>query len=82
MKLDDKISIENTDEMWVVHNGTIKVKFVRLSHACQYVVDNWASDAAKKQATTMEDVLGYLGDRLHDTIRRLGQEGQYDGDGT
>ena len=76
MKLDDKSSIEYTDKMWVACNGTIKVRFVRLSHACNFVVDGWASDAAKKHAASLEDVMGYLGDRLHDTIKRIGMENQ------
>ena len=83
MKLDDKVSIEYVDEMWEVRGGrTIKVKFVRLSHACKFVVDGWASDAAKRNAASLEDVMGYLGDRLHDVIKRIGLENQYDEDGT
>ena len=82
MKLDDKVSIEYADDMWVVRNGTIRVKFVRLNHACKFVVDGWASDAAKRHAASLEDVMGYLGDRLHDVIKRIGLENQYDEDGT
>ncbi len=74
MKISNQISIDKVDQSWVVRGGYLKkTTFTRLRHACQYVVDTWAGEAAKECQST-NDVLEHVGERLHDAITLLGKE--------
>ena len=73
IQVSDQLSIEMVYGIWVVTGGRIKkATFSRLHHACKYVVDNWAGNAAVQHETaSMIDVIEHMGDRLHDAVVKV-----------
>lgn len=76
IRVSDKLAIALEAGMWVVMGGRIKTAtFSRLEHACKYIVDCWAGEAAVlHEATSMADVIEHVHLRLHDTMGRVAQQ--------